>query len=231
MTDIPSDSHWEAGLSLEESCDPMVALASQLHSLKTVLRTGWHARGIASPETVAAHSHGVVLWVSWLLKREALRASAQGGSMPSLNAAKALTMAAIHDLPEALTGDLMPSQKRVLFGPDKAVQREAMSRAERRFWERMGTLGGDASEPLAACHGLICEEWTSLWEEYRTGQSPEARLVKRADALDCVMQAMLYRYLHGAPLDVFSRLIAQAAGSDLALETWLRKQWQSDVNV
>jgi len=220
---------WEEALARWPSSDPLCRLAAQLHLLKQLPRTGWLVRGVPGPESVAAHSHGVAVWAMWLAQRKMA-----GGVEVDL--ASLLAMAALHDLPEAATGDLMPSQKLALFGPEKADQKVATRSAEARFWAQMGRREVPAQETAQEVARAETDEaflatefvaqWEALWAEYRDGHSVEARLLKQADALDCVMQAMLYRHLHGAPLDVFARLIPQAAGDDKALEAYLTALWQ-----
>src|SRR5690606_14882322 len=64
--------------------------------LKALPRTGWVRRGIAGPESVAAHSWGVAWLVLALLP-------------PALDRGRALAYAVLHDLPEVRVGDLTPS--------------------------------------------------------------------------------------------------------------------------
>lgn len=63
--------------------------------LKAVARAGWVRAGVASPESVAAHSWGVSLLVAALLPDH-------------LDARKALLYAILHDLGEVRTGDITP---------------------------------------------------------------------------------------------------------------------------
>ena len=63
--------------------------------LKALPRAGWVRKGIAQPESVAAHSWGVA-WLTLVL-------------LPSsLNRERALIYAILHDLPEVRTGDFTP---------------------------------------------------------------------------------------------------------------------------
>lgn len=64
-------------------------------ALKDVARAGWLRVGIASPESVAAHSWGVAFLVLALCPRE-------------LDRGKALAIAILHDLAEAEVGDITP---------------------------------------------------------------------------------------------------------------------------
>lgn len=70
-------------------------IANLLGSLKRLERTGWKNENIPAPETVAAHSFGVV-FMTFLLCPE------------HLDCNKCIKMAVIHDLPEQITGDYTP---------------------------------------------------------------------------------------------------------------------------
>lgn len=64
-------------------------------ALKDVARAGWRRVGIASPESVAAHSWGVAYLVLALCPSDVDRG-------------KALAIAVLHDLAEAEVGDITP---------------------------------------------------------------------------------------------------------------------------
>jgi putative hydrolase of HD superfamily len=64
--------------------------------LEALDRAGWVRRGIARPESVAAHAWGVP-WLVLVL------------APPGLDRARALTYAVLHDLPEVRVGDLTPA--------------------------------------------------------------------------------------------------------------------------
>ena len=217
-------------------------MATFLHLLKHLPRTGWAARGLSTVESVASHSHGAAIWACWLAQRSNLKRSERidqrdpidqsdrGASAPTegspLQLEKVLKMALLHDLPEAVTGDLMPSQKESLFGPSKDAQREAIAAAEARFWE---TLLMPFAQKQGDTDKAIFEDWRSLWAEYREGETPEAKIVKQADALDCVMQAIVYQELHERSLSDFARLIEKAAGDDPQLKEELQAYWRQSL--
>jgi putative hydrolase of HD superfamily len=94
-------------------CTPIVGLMVKLHALDRVPRAGFLLRGVAEPESVAAHSHAVALLVE-------LVCNAVPGSF---DAARALAMALVHDAQEVVTMDIpMPA--------GDAEFRRARSRAE-----------------------------------------------------------------------------------------------------
>jgi putative hydrolase of HD superfamily len=125
-------------------------------ALKDTPRTAWTAAG--RRESAAEHSWRVAL-LALALKRDA----------PGLDLGRALAMAAIHDLGEAVSGDVSAATR-----PDKALK-SARERA-------------DLTALLAPAPEGLRTEILGLWEEYEAGESPEARLVRAADKLETVMQ-------------------------------------------
>jgi putative hydrolases of HD superfamily len=80
--------------------EDVLDLMEAVHPLDRVARAGYVLRGVAEPESVAAHSHAVAL-MTLLVAR-----ACPGQFDP----AKALAMALIHDLPEARLMDIpMPA--------------------------------------------------------------------------------------------------------------------------
>lgn len=146
----------------------LAAVLLAANALKTAPRTGWALRGVASPESVAAHSHGVALVALLLLE-----------IVPQpLDRARALAMAVLHDLPESVTGDLSLGASRLL---PAGAKRAAEERALRELLE--GT-------PCA-------ESWLALWRELEDRHTPESRLVRDADRLDLLLQALVYERTTG----------------------------------
>ncbi len=148
-------------MSRDHTAEPgpdLSALHRYLRRLKELPRTGWVQRGVEGPETVAAHSHAVAV----LAMAEAW---ARG-----LDPGRAALLALVHDLAEAVVGDLVPGQV------DEAAKRDMERTAITRI-DREAGLGG-----------LI----SGLWEAYEAQASPEARLVRELDRLDPVLQAEHY---------------------------------------
>ena len=128
--------------------------------LKTTARAGWALRGIAAPESVAEHSHRVALLALVLAPR------AEAG----LDVARCVAMAVVHDLAEALVGDITPYD-----GVDPIEKRGREDAAMRE----LAALAGD---------GALLD----LWREYDAAATPEARFVKELDKLETVLQAAEY---------------------------------------
>ena len=133
------------------------------NQLKRTPRTGWVQRGVPNAENVAAHSFGVVYAI--LVLAPLVEAD--------INLERALAMAALHDLPEALTTDIPTPAWRFMSTISK-TDSERMSMQE--------MLGGTAVEP----------QFMAWWEELHANETAEALLVHDADKIDMFLQAFMY---------------------------------------
>lgn len=86
-------------------------------------------------------------------------------------------------------------------------------------------MGDDPTRTLQDFTRQISVRWQALWQDYRDAKSLEARVIKQADALDCVLQAIAYRQLYRAPLADFQGLLSKASGDDEALHDFLQQAW------
>ena len=135
------------------------AFFAHIAALKRMPRIGWVQRGVPDPESVAAHSFGVAALA-------AVTASAVGA-----DPARATLIAVMHDLAEALTGDLTPADG--VPGDEKQRREE---QAARRI-----LAGVDPDGTLMAA-----------WLDYAERRTPEGRLVKDLDKIDMALQADTY---------------------------------------
>jgi len=130
--------------------------------LKRLPRTGWVESGVPDPESVADHSFRVAL-ITLVL-----------ADVKGLDSLKAVRMALLHDLAEAETGDLTPTQK----GKNPEASEEAENAAMARLLEKLpDAIRGD---------------YAAAWREFCEYSTTEARLVRDADKLEMVMQASEY---------------------------------------
>jgi len=129
--------------------------------LERLPRTGWILAGVAAPESVAAHSFG-----------SALVALALGpGVEPPLDVDRAVSLALVHDAPEALLGDIPR-------GGAELLPADAKRTAEGRGFE---ALLGPLSE-LALDRGL----------EFHAGETREARFARLCDKLQLGVRLIGY---------------------------------------
>jgi putative hydrolase of HD superfamily len=125
-------------------------------SLKQTTRTSWTSSG--QQETVAAHTWRLCL-MCVLFARE----------FPDVDVAKLLKICIIHDLGEAVSGDI--SAKLQAGMPSKAEQERA-----------------DLLQLAAPLPAALREEIVGLWDEYEAAASREAKLAKALDKLETIMQ-------------------------------------------
>ena len=103
------------------SQDQLISLLLETTTLKRLPRTGWLLRGVPDAESIADHSFGTAFVV--LALADVLNAS---GTLPApLDAGKALTIAVLHDLPEARLTDL-PGPTKHLIPAEVKSQAEAI---------------------------------------------------------------------------------------------------------
>ncbi|MGH7526473.1 MAG: HD domain-containing protein [Gemmatimonadales bacterium] len=139
-----------------DELEGVLTFLRETERLKTVTRSGWTSAG--QPESVAEHTWRLCLMAMLLY-----------GRTPGLDLARLLKMCLIHDLGEAIGGDV-PAPKQ-LAGTNKAGQ------------ERTDLLQLTASLPPA-----LNLEILELWDEYEAATSPEARLAKGLDKLETILQ-------------------------------------------
>jgi putative hydrolase of HD superfamily len=145
--------------------------------LKRLDRTGWVLRGFANgTESVAAHSFGV--GVAAMLLADELRA--QG---VSIDVEKVLRIALLHDWAEARVGD-MPRTATLYFGAEARKQAETAA-----FRDLTESLNG--------------AQYANLYHEYEERNTLEARLVKAADVIDLLVEALALERAGGRGLDEF----------------------------
>jgi len=140
-------------------------LQTLLHGnqLKRTIRTGWTQHGVANAESVADHTFGVC-FTTLILASE----------LPiPLDLGKTLSMAILHDIPEALTSDIPAPAWRYLPEGSKQLAEE---KAFKQIFESKD--GGS--------------EIQTLWREMKEEQTTEARLVHDADKIDLYLQALVY---------------------------------------
>jgi putative hydrolase of HD superfamily len=134
-----------------------LAFLREAEKLKDVLRSGHTSSGRA--ESTAEHS--------WRL---CLMAMAFEDELAGLDLLKVLKLCVVHDLGEAIHGDI-PAVSQGAH-PDKS------ERERNDLMTLMAPLGGDT----------LRSELLSLWDEYENAASAEAKAVKALDKLETILQ-------------------------------------------
>lgn len=163
------------------------------HRLKTSKRRGWINHGIKGPESIADHMYRMSLM--------ALIA----GDLPGVNRERCIKIAIVHDIAEAIVGDIIPA--------DGVPKAEKSRLEESALNEMCEVLGG----------GLRADEIKDLWADYENNASIEASLVKDFDKVEMILQALEYEIKHGKVLDEF---FISTAGK---FQTELGKSWAAEV--
>lgn len=134
-----------------------------IFELKRTCRTGWLKRGMAhvESESISDHMYRMAM-ISMVLPMS-----------PGIRREHCIMIALVHDLAEAIVGDLTP---------DCGVPAEEKHRMEA---EAMFEITKD----LAPEMGSFVR---NLWQEYESGSTPEAQLVKQIDKFEFALQAAEY---------------------------------------
>ena len=139
-----------------DELDGVLTFLRAAERLKTQTRSGWTSTGQA--ESVAEHTWRLCLMAMLLY-----------GHSPGVDLGRLLRMCLIHDLGEAISGDVpAPVQT---AGTSKAAQERA-----------------DLVELTATLPPELRQEIVELWDEYEGAATPEARLAKGLDKLETILQ-------------------------------------------
>ena len=144
-------------------------LLERLNDLKQIPRVGWLECAVPLDEAEDVAQHIFETTSITLLLLDEL-----GREIKKLDRERALSMAVIHDWAEALIGDFSYTIQKWM-GPDN---KERMER--------------EAFRDMVSCLPRK-EEYLRLWEEYNEKRTSEARLVRVADYLSLMVQAIKYR--------------------------------------
>nr|ALS88919.1 HD domain protein [uncultured bacterium] len=157
----------------------MLPILIELQRLKRLDRTGWTLRGMPNgTESVAAHSFGVAVTAMTLADELQARGV-------SVNMERLLRMALLHDWAEARVGD-MPRTANTYFGARVRKQAETAAFLE-----------------IVSGAGAVASLYRELYEDYEQRKTLEARLVKAADVIDLLVQALALERAGARGLDEF----------------------------
>jgi len=128
--------------------------------LKRVERSGWKRTGMAKVESVAEHTF-MLAFLAMVI-----------GDALKMDVEKMMKMALLHDLAEAITGDITPHEM------EKERKQEMENKAMEKLLENF-------------------EDYRNLWHEFMDGGSIEARMVREMDKAEMVIQAGEYAREYG----------------------------------
>ncbi len=137
----------------------LVKFFETVSKLKRTPRSGWVEVGIRKPESVADH-----------IFRTSILCMVYS-DLEGLDELKLLRMALIHDLPEAIIGDLTPSRKTI---GSKEKENNAMK------------------QMLSLLPKEQREKYMTDWNEYQEDKTREAKAVRQLEKLEMALQAKEY---------------------------------------
>jgi putative hydrolases of HD superfamily len=185
----------------------LLTLFRTLGKMKTTPRTGWLDRGIPAEETESVADHTLLTaLIAWTLALDD----------PSLDADRVLKLAMVHDIAEAVVGDIPPYAPEDIpdsSNPDAlraffSVRRTATPEAEAR---KHAAEQSAAAELFGMLPERVATELRALWQEYEARATPEARFVKDVDRLEAFLQSRAYARAHpDAPLEGFTDMAVTA---------------------
>jgi putative hydrolase of HD superfamily len=140
-----------------------------LERLKVTKREGWRRHGVSGGESIADHMYRMAIMT--MLAPPALAAR--------LDVQRCTAMALVHDMAEALVGDITPV--------------EGVSKAEksRREAAAMAYLARDLLGNVAP-GGAAGQRLQALWAEYEASETLEARFVHDVDKVELLLQMLEY---------------------------------------
>ena len=150
----------------DESMNKALYFMHYLQNLKLAKRTGWYHHNVPEPESISDHMYRMGV-LAMLIKDD------------KIDIRKSVMMALVHDISEALVGDLTPHCQ---------VDKDEKSRREH---EAIHILTHDLLGDTDASHTIF-----QLWREYEERQTREAVLVKDLDCFELCLQAFEYEKLH-----------------------------------
>ncbi|OEL28160.1 HD domain-containing protein C4G3.17 [Dichanthelium oligosanthes] len=217
----------DAAAAPAPSASSAIDFLTLCYRLKTTKRAGWVKRGVQAPESVADHMYrmGVMALVA--------------ADLPGVNRDRCVKMAIVHDIAEAIVGDITPSDN---------VPKEEKSRMEKEALDHMCELLGGGSrgeyqnmqkslsgsafgrnsssykiKNVSVEARLRTQEIRELWMEYEENASLEAKVVKDFDKIEMILQAMEYEKEQGQDLEEFFQSTAGKFQTDIG------KAWAAEI--
>lgn len=133
--------------------------------LAGIPRTGWVQQGIKSPESVAEHIYGCWLMGTFLLP--------ETHEDPTYDKQTVLDMLLLHDLPEAITGDIPRNEKK----------------KDPTYYDLLEQKAAEDS----LLSGNCTQRQKQLWRQWCAQDTLNARIAKDIDNLQAIFTFMQYK--------------------------------------
>lgn len=158
----------ENALQYAENTDSPVPFFHLLERLKTTKRAGWQRFEIGDGESISDHMYRMSI----------LTMMAPASISSKLDIARCCRMAVVHDMAEALVGDITPVD---------GVSKEEKSRRETETMDYICTnLLGKFNG------GLNGQDIRALWQEYEDSETAESHFVHDIDKIELLVQMVEY---------------------------------------
>ncbi|CCF59387.1 hypothetical protein KAFR_0G03550 [Kazachstania africana CBS 2517] len=153
----------------------LLGLLNVIQQLKIQKRTGWldYGMSVAESESISDHMYRMSI-ISMLI------------SNPNVNRDKCMRIALVHDMAEAIVGDITPVD---------AIGKEEKHRRE---WETMKYVCNELIKPVSE---IAAREIMEAWLDYERIESLEARYVKDIDKYELLVQCFEYEKKHNGKLN------------------------------
>lgn len=168
----------------EEDSSSPVPFFHLLERLKTTKREGWRRFGIQQGESISDHMYRMSIMTMFAPPPLAAK----------LNIPHCIKMALVHDMAEAVVGDITPLDK--VSKPEKA-RREA-SVMEHMTKNLMGGVPGGT---------LTGEGIMAVFQEYEENSTLEAQYVHDVDKMEMLLQMIEYEREYGLDLAEFCHVV------------------------
>ncbi|KAM0325022.1 hypothetical protein ACHAQA_007558 [Verticillium albo-atrum] len=178
-----NDGLAESGLTTTSHPTSFFQLAG---NLKKVKRKAWSNFGIELPESVADHSQRMALMALM--------------TPPNLDKAKCIQLCLLHDITEALIGEVKP-------GPGVPHNEEIHRRAAVIMF-------------IAQQWGAIGISMQRLWLEYESKKTPESQFAQDVEKLETMMQAADYERESGLAVDLGGFFVASGELKNPTARSW-----------
>lgn len=168
-----------------------------IQRLKTTPREGWRHFDIRNGESIADHMYRMGI-ITMLCPPEA-----------GIDRDRCVKLALIHDMAEALVGDITP--------PDN-ISKDVKHKRE---LDSMKYICDELLKPISE---TIANEFMELWMEYETNTTKEAIFVKDVDRFELICQTIEYEKHYNAQKDL-SEFLHVSTG----IKNEFVKKWAEDA--
>lgn len=168
----------EERLQYTESTNSPIPFFHLLERLKTTKRAGWRRFGIDNCESISDHMYRMSL----------ITMMAPASLTSKLDMAKCTRMALIHDMAEALVGDITP------------VDNVSKAEKSRRESETMDYICTNLLGKFNG--GLNGQQVRAIWQEYEDSETLESKFVHDVDKVELISQMVEYERKHQGEIDL-----------------------------